>query len=525
MALQQPYIESAMNAGDEILGPALGLGLGERIAVIDEQETLTYSQLNQRAGRFGNALRSRGVRPEERVMFLLEDSADLVAAYIGTLRIGAVAIAYNRMAVQRDLLFTINESRARYLFVEADYVATIEALRPRIQHPFTLIVRGPASADHPSIQALLADSSPELESTPMSPDDMAFWIYTSGTTGKPKAAVHLHHDLIVSDLHLRENLKVQPGEKILCTSKLFFAYPLAHGLFAGLRCGATLILFDGWPTPERTGELVEQHRPDLLFSVPTFYRKLLNQGIAASPAFKNLRCCVSAGEQLPKALFSDWHAATGKLIYEGIGTTETLILFIVNTPEACRPGASGRVVPWAEVRLTDEHGNPIETPDTPGVAWLRMPSVCDRYWNRQDMTRHAFNGVWYRTGDIFSFDAEGWWYHQGRADHMLKISGQWVSPSEIEYCALSVPNVAEAAVVEAPRGDGPARIVLFLEPQQTGLDPQALARQVQQTLRSQLAHFKCPQDVRIIDHVPRTATGKIQKYKLQQLLEEPTPAG
>ncbi|PLX59953.1 benzoate-CoA ligase family protein [Sedimenticola selenatireducens] len=524
MTLQQSYIESAMNAGDEILSPALSRGLDDQLAIVDEHESLTYRQLNQRANQFGNALRSHGVQPEERVMFLLEDSADMVAAYIGTMRIGAVAIAYNRKAVQRDLIFTINESRAQLLFIEADFVDTAIELIPQIHHPFKLVVRNGEMDGQLSTQALLANSSQELDSTPMSPDDMAFWIYTSGTTGKPKAAVHLQHDLIGSDLHLRENLKVQPGEKILCTSKFFFAYPLAHGMFAGLRCGATLILFDGWPTPERTGALVEKHHPDLLFSVPTLYQKLLDDGVAGSPAFRTIRCCVSAGEQLPKTLYNDWQQLTGKPIYEGIGTTETLVLYIVNSPEAHRPGASGRVVPWAEVRLINEIGDPINTPDTPGVAWLRMPSICDRYWNRQDMTRQAFNGVWYRTGDIFSFDAEGWWYHQGRADHMLKISGQWVSPSEIEYCALSVPSVSEAAVVEAPRDDGPSRIVLFLRPQHAGVDEQAMTQQVREALRNQLAHFKCPQDVRIIDEVPRTATGKIQKYKLQQLLEETTPA-
>jgi len=523
MTSQQHYIESAMNAGDEILSPALSQGLGDQLAIIDEHESLTYRQLNRRANQFGNALRSHGVQPEERVMFLLEDSADMVAAYIGTMRIGAVAIAYNRKAVQRDLVFTINESRARFLFIEADFIDTALELIPQIQHPFTLVVRNGALANHLATQTLLADSSPEMDSTPMSPDDMAFWIYTSGTTGKPKAAVHLQHDVIVSDLHLRENLKVQPGERVLCTSKFFFAYPLAHGMFGSLRCGATLILFDGWPTPERTGTLVETHRPDLLFSVPTFYRKLLDDGVAKGAAFRSIRCCVSAGEQLPETLFADWQQQTGNAIYEGIGTTETLVLFIVNSPKAHRPGSSGRVVPWAEVRLTDEQGDPINTPDTPGVAWLRMPSVCDRYWNRQDMTRQAFNGVWYRTGDIFSFDAEGWWYHQGRADHMLKISGQWVSPSEIEYCALSVPDVGEAAVVETPRSDGPSQIVLFLKPQHAGVDEQALTRQVREALHNQLAHFKCPKDVRIIDEVPRTATGKIQKFKLQQLLEETTP--
>jgi len=162
----------------------------------------------------------------------------------------------------------------------------------------------------------------------------------------------------------------------------------------------------------------------------------------------------------------------------------------------------------------------VTEPGKPGIGWLRMPSICDRYWNRQDMTRQAFNGVWYRTGDIFSFDSDGWWYHHGRADHMLKISGQWVSPSEIEYCAMSVPNVGEAAVVEAPKNEGAAQMVLFLEPQNPNPDEDILRQQVQKVLREQLAHFKCPQDIRIINEVPRTATGKVQKFKLQQLLEK-----
>ncbi|MCW8944147.1 MAG: benzoate-CoA ligase family protein [Sedimenticola sp.] len=524
MTLQQTYIESAMNAGDEILSPALSQGLGEATAIIDEFEVVSFAQLDARANQYGNGLKAQGLLPEERVLFLLEDSADLVAAYLGAMRIGAVAITYNRMAVERDLLFVINESRARVLFIESDYVEAFQRLAPSVTHPFKLIIRNGDSEEQLTTKALLRNSTTELQAEAMSPDDMAFWIYTSGTTGKPKAAVHLHHDVIVSDLHLRENLKVQAGEKILCTSKLFFAYPLAHGFFAGLRCGATLILFNGWPTPDRTGQLVEKYRPDLLFSVPTFYRKLLSDGIADHATFRNIRCCVSAGEQLPEPLYDDWLAVTGNKIYQGIGTTETLILFIVNTPEAHKRGATGRVVPWAEVRLTTQEGEPINSVDTPGVAWLRMPSVCDRYWNRQDMTRHAFNGVWYRTGDIFSFDSEGWWYHQGRADHMLKISGQWVSPGEIECCALSLSDVAEAAVVEASSKAGQTEIILFVEPRHTGVDPTLLTQQVQGILKKQLAHFKCPKAVRVIDEVPKTATGKIQKFKLQQMLEETAPA-
>jgi len=242
-------------------------------------------------------------------------------------------------------------------------------------------------------------------------------------------------------------------------------------------------------------------------------------GFASGPAFSRIRCCVSAGEKLPESIFAEWKKTTGGGIYEGIGTTETLILFIVNTPDAHKPGASGRVVPWAEVRLESEQGEPITTANTPGVAWLRMASICDRYWNRQDMSRNAFKGSWYRTGDIFSYDSDGWWYHQGRADHMLKISGQWVSPTEIEHCAMLVNNVCEAAVVEAPKSEGSTQLVLFLELQKKGNNDAALIEKVQKTLREQLAHFKCPKDIRIIDETPRTATGKVQKFKLQALLE------
>lgn len=523
-ATAETYVEGTMNAADEVLGRALTGGLGDKPAIVEGDTVVTYAALNTRVNRYGHGLRALGVEPENRVMFLLDDSADLVAAYLAAIRIGAVAVAYNPRAAVRDLVFTINDTRCKVLFLEPDLVPVYEErVAPHIQHSLQIIVDSPTpSGDprYPTFAEFGAEGVNELASVPMSPDDMAFWVYTSGTTGKPKAAVHLHHDVIILDLHLRENLGISPGERILCTSKLFFAYPLAHGFLGGLRCGATLILFRGWPEPKLIAELVQRYEPHAVFSIPTMYRKLLEEKhVVRVDAFRRVRCYVSAGEKLPLPIYEQWQRDATQPILEGIGATETLALFIANTPTAHHPAATGKPVPWAQVRLTDERDRPIEQPDTPGIAWLRMPSVCDRYWNRQDESRRSFRGSWFWTGDVFSFDRDGWWYHHGRGDHMIKISGQWVSPVEIEDCALTIDGVSEAAFVGIATAQGQTRSVLFVVASSDDLDQEALAETIQSTLHNHLAAYKRPRQIRFIEEIPRTATGKMQKFKLCELLE------
>ncbi|WP_207063235.1 benzoate-CoA ligase family protein [Motiliproteus sp. SC1-56] len=511
---QEPYVEGAMNAADEILGPALVEGREHQLAVIEGDASLTYGEFIALVNRYGHGLRERGVGPEARVLFLTDDSADLAAAYLATIKIGGVAVAYNVRASAEDLRFVINETRCRLICVGVDYLSLYRQVEPSLDHRPECWVEGAAGEAPRCMQDLAVGQPDRLEATPMSPDDMAFWVYSSGTTGKPKAAVHLHHNVMIADLHLRENLGVKPGDRLLCTSKLFFAYALGHGLLAGLRCGATLILSRGWPNAERIGQVVARHRPDFFFSVPAFYRTLLRSGVCDSPAFRRIRHFISAGEKLPLTLYERWHEMTGRPILEGIGTSETLFLFICNTPARNRPGSNGRLVPWAELRLLDEHGEPVSEPDTPGVAWIRMASVCDRYWNRQDQSRATFQGTWYRTGDVFTFDNDRWFYHQGRADQMLKISGQWVSPVEIEECALQVAHVREAAAVGIPDGDGLVRTALFVVAE--GASQEAgLAERIRSALLERLSIYKCPREVHFVDEIPRTATGKIQRFKLR----------
>ncbi len=518
MKQPQQYVEGAMNAVDEILGPALARGLGQTTAVIEEGRSLSYEQLNALVNRYGNGLRELGVGPEDRVLFLTDDSADLAAAYLATIRIGGVAVAYNVRASAQDLLFVIRETRCRVLFVGAEFLSLYKEVEPLLEQPPALLVDGDSSESCSRMQDLPVGQSDQLQQALMSPDDMAFWVYSSGTTGKPKAAVHLHHNVMIADLHLRENLGVQSGDKLYCTSKMFFAYALGHILLGGLRSCATLILARGWPDAELVAGVVERHQPDLVFSVPTFYRNLLRDGVADSAPFRKVRHYVSAGEKLPLSVYQQWQQVTGRPILEGIGTSETLFLFIVNTPDQYRPGSNGRLVPWAELRLLDDRECPVTEPDTPGVAWIRMASVCDRYWNRQDQSRAAFQGIWYRTGDVFTRDAEGWFCHQGRSDHMLKISGQWVSPTEIEDCALTLPQVSEAAAVGIPNADGLVRAALFVVPEQYPA-AEGLDEIIRCILRDRLSIYKCPRTVHFVEEIPRTATGKMQKFKLRQLLE------
>ena len=515
---------SPMNAAAEVLG-----GPGDPFpdhlpAIRHRDRSLSRGDLRRLVAGHAQALTAAGVGRGDRVLFLLDDSPELVAAYLAVIGIGAVAIAYNTRAAARDLRFVLDDSGARLLFIESALLPLYREIEDSLGRPVQPVVRGApeAMAAGPALALEeFATSRPErFEPVPMASDEMAFWIYTSGTTGHPKAAVHRHRDVLLADRHLRENLGVEPGDRILCSSKLFFAYALGHLLLGGLRAGATLVLFDGWPDAERVARQVERHRPDHFFSVPTFYRNLLRDGQAARPAFRAIRHCVSAGEALPAALYQAWLETTGRPVLEGIGTTESIFLFIANTPRRHRPGSSGRPLPWAEVQLRDEAGEPVTQPDAPGILWLRMESVCDGYWNRPEATGDAFRDGWYRTGDVFTRDRDGWWHHQGRADNMLKISGQWVSPAEIEECVLEVPGVVEAALIGVPDADGLVRITLFVVADAADRGEETLQREIQARLRRCLSIYKCPRQVRFIDAIPRTDTGKMQKYKLQALLAE-----
>lgn len=509
-----------MNAADEILGHAIAAGCGKRAALAwGEDQSLSFDELDAQANRYGNALLAHGLALGQRVFFLLDDSPELVAGYLGTMRAGGVAVALNIRLAAKDLLFTLEDAAPSVLFIHVDLLSLYREIEAGLATPPRVIIIGRAVAADDDLEHFLAGASAELPSAPCSENDPAYWVYSSGTTGRPKAAVHCHGDMRVADLHLHVNLGVVPGDRVFTTSKMFFAFALGHSLFGALRCGATVVIHTGWPDAESIGNAIRRHQPNVVLSVPTMYRNLLRGGVATDPIFRRVRHYVSAGEKLPETLFEEWVEATGLPILEGYGTSETVFLAIANTPRSYRVGSTGRPLPWVQARLIDEGGRTIDQPNTPGRLAIRMGSVFVGYWRQPELSREFLRNGWYLPGDMFSFDESGWWYHHGRADDMLKISGQWVSPGEIEGCALKVDELAEVAVIGHANVDGLVRLAMFAVAREPVPDEEALVRKIAETLRAALSIYKCPRTIRFVSELPRTATGKVQKFKLRELLE------
>lgn len=508
-----------MNAADEVLSPARVMAHPERDAILFGEERVSYAALQALVNRYANGLRAMAVEPEQRVMLMLKDSPTMVALLLAIMKIGAVAVPINLRASSADLALMLNDSRARLLCIDAELLSLYQDAHREVEYEHRVLVAGANVPGMHRVESLAANQPIEASTAPTSPDDMAFWLYTSGTTGTPKAAVHLHHDVGIAHRFPGEALRVGPGDRVFATSKLFFAYALGNNLLPALKLGATSILYDGWPDSESVASIVERHRPTVLLAVPTMYRNLLREGAATRERFRSVRHCVSAGERLPVVLFERWRDATGHEIIDGIGTTETVYFFLTNRPGMVRPGSSGKPAPGAEVELRDHDGTPIDAPGTPGVLWVKMPSTADRYWNQQERSHAAFFGPWFRTGDVYVRDADGFFFHEGRADDMLKISGQWVSPAEIEEHVLKLPQVADAAVVGTTNEDGLTRLALFVVPHERGTDRGALTTSIQGALTASLSIYKCPREVRLVDDIPRTATGKVQRYLLRASID------
>jgi benzoate-CoA ligase len=502
----------AANASDEILGPTLAAGRGGDIAILFGDEAITFAQLDAEVNRYGNALRPH-LGKGDRALLLLKDSPVFVAAFLGVMRIGAVAVPISTRLTAEDLAFVMADSGAKALIIDDDFLPQYRrAIEINGRRPDLVAVRGQTAAGARRVEDVLAGARAERPKATTTSDDMAYWLYSSGTTGRPKAAIHVHGNLATGDRFF-DAFGFGPGERVFSSSKLFFAYALGHVLICVLPTASTIVLFDGWPDGEAIARMVERYRPTIMVSVPAFYRSLLRDNLAGRPCFKAVRRYMSAGEALPESLYSRWLEATGVPVVEGIGATETIFLMIGGTPAEHLPGATGKPFPYCQARLLDLDDRPVTRPDSPGILWVKMGSLCRGYWQQPQKTAAAFRDGWYRTGDVFVKDREGWWYHQGRADDLVKISGQWVSPAEIEECAIAVPGVSEAIVVGAQDEDGLVRLTLFLVA--PAADPNALYTKVQDRLLAALSKYKCPRRIVFLEAIPRTATGKTRRFQLR----------
>ena len=514
-------IPEIFNAATYFVDRNVERGRGRKVAIECGAERVTYDQLLERVNRFGSALRGQlQVRPEERVLLLLTDGPEFAYAFFGAMKIGAIAVPVNTLLKEADYRYLLEDTRGVVLVVSEallPQIARLQLAGRRLRH---IVVVGQSNQpEWLSFDDLLAAGSPDLAAEPTSRDEPAFWLYSSGSTGRPKGCVHLHHDMAVcAELFGKGILGITETDRTFSVAKLFFAYGLGNALYFPLSVGATTILWAGPPAAPHVYEVIERHRPTLFYSVPTGYGMLLAHDKPASTDFdlSSIRLAVSAGEALPPALFERFKRRFGLEIIDGIGSTEALHMFISNRPGAIRPGSSGQLVPGYEARILDGDRREVATGEI-GNLWINGDSVCASYWNQHEKTHDTIEGRWLRTGDKYSVDADGFYWYAGRSDDMLKVGGQWVSPVEVENALLSHPDVQECGVVGHEDRDSLVKPLAFVVLRQ-GIDgsPERGA-ELQQFVRAHLAEFKRPRWVTFVRELPKTATGKIQRFKLREL--------
>jgi benzoate-CoA ligase family protein len=500
-----------MNAVNDFIDANLAAGRSDRLAVIDAGtgDALTYGEIAAGVNRTGHALRRLGVRPEERVMILLPDCPAFIFAFFGAIKVGAVAVPVNTLLTPSDYKYLLSDSRARVLIVHERFAERIEPIRHSLPHLQHVVSAG-------ELTALMDAEADRLDPEDMDRDAAAFWLYSSGTTGFPKGAVHLQHDMrCCAESFARGVLGIGPDDRTFSVAKLFFAYGLGNALYFPFFVGASTILFPEKPEPRRVFDVVRQHRPTLFYAVPTAYSAMLADMDAGTPAdFSSVRLCSSAGEPLAASLYERWNAHTGVEILDGIGSTEVLHTFIANRPGRVRPGSSGEVVPGYEARLVDAEEREVPTGEI-GDLLIKGESTCSCYWNKQEQTRRTILGEWIRTGDKYTRDADGYFWYQGRSDDMLKCGGYWVSPAEVESAIVTHPAVLECAVVgceDETRLVKPMAFVVL----KAGHEPSTeFGEALRHHVKSRLAVYKCPRWIQFVGELPKTATGKIQRYKLR----------
>jgi len=494
-----------MNAADVVLRHATRLG--DKIALVHydaagAREDVSYRDLAARVQRVAAALRSRGIALGERVALLLDDSPRFCAAFLGIAKAGGIAIPLNTRLMSSDYRFILEDSQARWIIVDAAYEPM---LREAAAGTAATII--PALPFDTECAACPADA-PTPGTTPA---DAAFWLYSSGTTGNPKAIIHTHANLALAGKLLREVAQADETWTIYSTSRLFFAFPLDNAFLGVLAIGATTVLNTAWPEVEVVLSQVERHRPSAFFSVPSFFRRLLALGDARLAPFRTARVCYTGGERVPESVFALWQVATGVPLLSCYGMSETFLNAIAESPGNPRAGSCGRPLPGVETRLVAMEGT-APAPGEPGVLWLRHPALATGYLHAEP-TRKAFRDGWFCTNDLFSVDADGYWWHQGRADELLKVAGQWVRPGEVEEAALAAPGVREAACVVVPDAEGFERLALFVVPVAGTVD---VFDAVGQLIATRLPRHSRPKWIRAVAELPRTPTGKVQRFRLRE---------
>ena len=492
-------------------------GRGAAPAFLYEDRTLTYADLQELANRTGNALRELGVGLEDRVLMICLDAPEFLGTFWGAIKMGAVPVPVNTMMRSADYLYFLNDSRARVAVVSAPLLAEAAPALVEAKYVKHVLIAGGSPGQFMSWEDRIARASAALEPAATSRDDAAFWLYSSGSTGFPKGAVHLHHDIhICCETYARQVLGIRPADRVFSAAKLFFAYGLGNAGYFPLGVGAQSVLSPHRPTPEGVFEVIARYRPTIFFGVPTLYAAMLAVKEAeARFDTSSLRLCVSAGEALPEEIYTRWRERFGVEIIDGIGTTEIGHIFISNRPGQARPGSSGLPVPGYELAIVDDEGRPVPQGEI-GNLRVKGDSTMAYYWNKHEKTKETLFGPWIQTGDKYYQDADGYFWYCCRSDDMLKVGGIWVSPVEVEATLIKHPAVLEAAVVgkeDTDRLVKPKAFVVLKEP--AGGGP-PLAEELKGFVKDKIAPYKYPRWIEFVGELPKTATGKIQRFKLRE---------
>jgi benzoate-CoA ligase len=505
------------NAAYDLIERNLRAGRGEKLAYVDDAGAYTYSELADRVDRCAGALLELGLRPEQRVFLCLQDTIDFPTAFLGSIKAGLVPVATNTLLTSTDYEYMLRDSRACALIVSAPLLPQFESVRHRIPTLRHLVVAGAETPAGPSFAALLSRSRGPIPPAETCPDDACFWLYSSGSTGAPKGTVHVHGSLIqTAELYGRAILGIAPDDVVFSAAKLFFAYGLGNALTFPLSVGATTVLMAERPTPDAVFARMKRHRPTVFYGVPTLYSSLLVNPALPSRGDVSLRACVSAGEALPREIGERWLRHFGVDILDGIGSTEMLHIFLSNRPGAVTYGTTGSAVPGYQLRLVDDGCQPVPRGEI-GELQVAGPTAAAGYWNNREKTRHTFCGPWLRTGDKYYVNESGCYVHAGRSDDMLKVGGIYVSPVEVEAALLSHPSVLEAAVIGKEDTGQLVKPLAFVVLNADFPPTDSLADDLKQYVKSRLAPYKYPRWIQFVPALPKTATGKIQRFKLRAL--------
>ncbi|MBN2272159.1 MAG: benzoate-CoA ligase family protein [Sedimentisphaerales bacterium] len=506
-----------LNAAAVFVDSHLHQGRADKPVILCGDRTITYKALSEGVNRFGNAILDLGIRMEERVAIIVPDCPEFVYAFFGTMKIGAVTIPMNTLLMPADYEYLLNDSRSQILVIHSSLLDRIEPIRSKLRYIKDVIVVGEGAKGDLSFQELMASSSDKLEPADTSKDDSAFWLYSSGTTGFPKGAIHLHHDMVVAaDLYAQQTIALAESDVSFSVAKLFFAYGLGNGLYFPLRTGGTTVLLPDRPAPQKVFEVIDRYQPTVFYSVPTSYAALLHLAEKEGrTSLGNVRMCVSAGEPLPKPIFEKWLDRFGVEIYDGIGSTEILHIFISNRPGCVKPGSTGQVVPGYAARIVGDDGKEFGAGQV-GALLIKGDSIANGYWNKHEQTKETFRGDWINTHDKFHVDEDGYYWYAGRTDDMMKVSGLAVWPADVESVLACHQAVLESGVVGVPDKDGLIKPRAYIVLKDKNAASDELVKELQTFVKTNTQPHKYPRTIIFVDELPKTATGKIKRYKLRE---------